>query len=299
MRAVRTGDERFENLPGYSFDPHYLDDLNGYEGLRIHYLDEGGTGNQAGPKTFLCLHGEPTWSYLYRKMIPVFTEAGHRCIAPDLLGFGKSDKPADDLSYSFDFHRNMLLRLVRRLDLSNVVLVVQDWGGLLGLTLPMEMPTRFTGLLIMNTDFATGEEQLGAGFKAWRAYNNANPDLAVGRLIARGTPQMSDAEIGAYDAPFPDITYKAGVRQFPNLVPTNPDAPGATLSRRARDWWTHQWNGKSFMAVGMQDPVFGPATMARVRTRIRNCPPPYEVEEGGHFVQEFGDRIARAALLVL
>lgn len=299
MEALRTPDERFRNLPGYPFAPHYIDDLKGYEGLRIHYVDENRLEKQGDRKVFLCLHGQPTWSYLYRKMIPVFTDAGHRSVAPDLLGFGKSDKPKEDARYTFDFHRGMLKNFIERLDLSNIVLVVQDWGGILGLTLPMDMPERFTGLLIMNTSFGTGDVPLGKGFLDWRAWNNANPDMAIGRLIARGNPHLSPEEIAAYDAPFPGMEYKAGVRRFPNLVPDNPDAEGAALSRKARDWWRDQWNGKSFMAIGMKDPVLGPDVMAHMARNIRNCPPPYEVAQGGHFVQEFGDEIAREALKVL
>ena len=158
---LRTPDERFANLPGYPFAPHYIGDLKGYQGMRIHYLDEGA---RDAAKVFLCLHGQPTWSYLYRRMIPIFTAAGHRVVAPDLLGFGKSDKPADDARYTYMFHRDMLVNLVERLDLSNIVLVVQDWGGLLGLTLPLAMPGRFAGLLIMNTAFGTGDAPLGQGF---------------------------------------------------------------------------------------------------------------------------------------
>jgi pimeloyl-ACP methyl ester carboxylesterase len=293
---LRTPDERFANLPGYPFAPHYLDDLADYAGLRIHYLDEG---PRDAAKVFLCLHGQPTWSYLYRRMIPVFAAAGHRVVAPDLPGFGRSDKPADDARYTFMFHRDMLKNLVLRLDLRNVVLVVQDWGGLLGLTLPMEMPERFSGLLIMNTAFATGDVPLGQGFLDWRAWNNKNPDMAVGKLLARSCPQLTPAEAAAYDAPFPDASFKGGVRRFPNLVPDHPDAEGAALSRQARDWFRTSWAGKTFMAVGMKDPVLGPPVMRAMAKLIRNCPPPLEVAEGGHFVQEWGEEVARAALGVL
>jgi haloalkane dehalogenase len=293
---LRTPDERFVNLPGYPFAPHYIDDLAGYPGLRIHYLDEGPRGTA---KTFLCLHGQPTWSYLYRRMIPVFTAAGHRVVAPDLLGFGKSDKPTDDARYTFMFHRDMLRNLVERLDLRNVVLTVQDWGGLLGLTLPMEMPERFCGLFIMNTAFATGDVPLPQGFLDWRTYSNKNPDLAVGKLLARACPHLTPAEVVAYDAPFPDASFKGGVRRFPNLVPDNPDADGAALSRRAREWFRTAWNGKTFMAVGMKDPVLGPAVMRAMAALIRNCPPPHEVPQGGHFLQEWGEDVAQAALRVL
>jgi len=294
--ALRTPDERFADLPGYPFAPHYLDDLEGCAGLRIHYLDEG---PRDAAKVFLCLHGQPTWSYLYRRMIPVFAAAGHRVVAPDLPGFGRSDKPADDARYTFMFHRDMLKNLVLRLDLHNVVLVVQDWGGLLGLTLPMEMPERFSGLLIMNTAFATGDVPLGQGFLDWRAWNNKNPDMAVGKLLSRSCPHLTPAEAAAYDAPFPDASFKGGVRRFPNLVPDHPDAEGAALSRQARDWFRASWAGKTFMAVGMKDPVLGPPVMRAMAKMIRNCPPPLEVAEGGHFVQEWGEEVARAALEVL
>ena len=294
--VVRTPDERFDHLPGYAFAPHYIGDLKGYAGMRIHYLDEGPAD---AAKTFLCLHGQPSWSYLYRRMIPVFAGAGHRVVVPDLFGFGRSDKPVDDARYTFMFHREMLKNLVERLDLRNVVLVVQDWGGILGLTLPPDMPERFSGLLIMNTAFGSGDVPLGQGFLDWRAFSNKNPDMAVGKLFARTCPHLSAAEAAAYDAPFPDATYKAGVRRFPNLVPDHPDAEGAALSRRARDWFRSEWKGRTFMAVGMKDPVLGPQVMANVARMIRNCPAPFEVAEGGHFVQEWGDGIARAALAVL
>lgn len=292
--VLRTPDERFENLSGYDFAPHYIEDLPGYAGMRLHYLDEGPADAE---HTFLCLHGEPSWSYLYRFMIPVFTAAGHRAVAPDLFGFGRSDKPVDDAAYTWDFHRNMLLRFIERLNLKNITLVCQDWGGILGLTLPMDMPERFSRLLIMNTAFGTGDVPLGKGFEDWRAYCASTPDLPVGPLLKRSTAKMTDAEAAAYDAPFPSADYKAGVRRFPQLVPDHPDAPGAELSRRARAWWQSEWQGKSFMAVGMQDPVLGPKIMRYVRSLIPGCPQPLEIAEGGHFVQEWGEQIAKAALV--
>ncbi len=293
---LRTPDERFANLPGYAFAPHYIDDLSGYQDLRIHYLDEGPA--QAA-KVFLCLHGQPTWSYLYRRMIPIFAAAGHRVIAPDLPGFGKSDKPVDEARYGFMFHRDFLKNLIERLDLQNIVLVVQDWGGLLGLTLPMDTPQRFTGLLIMNTAFASGDVPLGQGFLDWRAFNNRQPDMAIGKLMGRSCAHLTPAEAAAYDAPYPDVTFKAGVRRFPNMVPDHPDAEGAALSRRAREWFGREWNGKTFMAVGMQDPVLGPPVMRQMARLIRNCPAPFEVADGGHFLQEWGEDVARQALQVL
>lgn len=296
MEILRTPDSCFANLPGYSFQPHYIDDLPGLSGCRIHYLDEGPSDATV---TWLCLHGQPTWSYLYRKMIPVFTAAGHRVIAPDLAGFGRSDKPVDEATYSFDFHRNMLLEFVRHLDLSNIHLVCQDWGGLLGLTLPMESPELYPAVLIMNTGLGTGDIPLGEGFLAWREFARNHPDMDVAKLLKRTTPVLSDAEAQAYAAPFPDVTYKAGVRQFPQLVPDRPDAPGAELSRTARAWWQEQWQGKSLMAIGMQDPVLGPPAMHYLRSIIRNCPPPIELPDAGHFVQEWGESVALEAVNTL
>ncbi len=288
MHALCTPDERFAALPGYAFAPHYTD----HAGYRVHHVDEG---PRDAAVTALCLHGNPSWSYLYRQMIPVFTAAGLRVVAPDLIGFGRSDKPADVAEHSFDFHRGMLLDFVERLDLRNVMLVVQDWGGILGLTLPLAAPQRYTRLLVMNTLLATGSP-LGEGFAQWRAYSNAQPDLAVGKMLARGRRDMTAAEAAAYDAPFPDARYKAALRAFPDLVPDRPDAPGAAVSREAQRFWQTHWTGDSFMAIGMQDPVLGPPAMAALQRVIHGCPPPLEVPEGGHFVQEWGAPIASAAL---
>lgn len=290
IEALRTPDDRFGALPGFSFAPHYVSDLPGYDGLRMHDLDEG-----QGDETFLCLHGQPSWSYLYRKMIPVFARAG-RVVAPDLFGFGRSDKPVRDETYTFDFHRESLARFVEALDLRNITLVCQDWGGLLGLTLPVDMPDRFTRLIVMNTGFGTGERPLGDGFNAWKAYNRSQPDMDVAMLFKRGTPILSDAEAAAYGAPFPDIRYKAGVRRFPELVPDSPDAGGAALSRRARDWFRDEWAGESFMAIGGSDPVITPNAMHALRDNIRGCPEPMVIAEAGHFVQEWGEPVAEAAL---
>ena len=292
IEARRTPDDRFEGLPGFAFAPHYVDVLPGYEGLRVHYLDEGPP--EAG-RTFLCLHGQPSWSYLYRKMIPVFTASGARVIAPDWLGFGRSDKPVDDNVYTYNFHRNMMLALIRHLDLKNITLVVQDWGGLLGLTIPMEMPERFSRLIVMNTGLAVGNSP-GPGFEAWKAFNRSQPDLDIAALMKRATPILSDAEAGAYAAPYPDASYKAGVRRFPELVMVSPEMEGVDLSRRAAAWWATEWAGQSFMAIGMQDPVLGPPAMEALRRQIRGCPEPMKMAEGGHFVQEWGEAVARAAL---
>jgi tRNA(adenine34) deaminase len=291
--ALRTPDDRFAALPDYPWPPNYLDDLPALAGLRLHYLDEG---PRAAPRTWLCLHGNPAWSYLYRKMIPVFLDAGDRVVAPDLIGFGRSDKPKRAAAHTFSWHRQVLQQFVERLDLRNVVLVVQDWGGLLGLTLPMADPDRYRGLLVMNTALGTGDAPLGPGFLAWREMCAKNPNFDVGRLFARGNPQLSPAECAAYDAPFPDAGHRAALRAFPPMVPDQPTADGAEVSRQARDFLLHRWQGRTMMAIGAQDPVLGVPVMEALRAQIRGCPAPLVLPQAGHFVQEHGEAIAREAV---
>ena len=296
--ALRTPDSQFADLPGYPWAPHYVSDLPSLKGLRMHYLDEGATSGaaQAVQTTYLCLHGNPAWSYIFRKMMPVFLSDGARVIAPDMIGFGKSDKLKKDEAHNFTWHRQTLLDLVERLDLLNVVLVVQDWGGLLGLTLPMAAPDRFKGLLVMNTSLATGDSPLSPGFIAWREMCAKNPVFDIARLFARGNPQMSAAECAAYMAPFPDAGHRAATRAFPALVPEFADSDGAGTSRQARDFWQNQWRGKTLMAIGSQDPVLGTPVMSQLRSLIRNCPEPMVLPQAGHFVQEHGEPVAQAAV---
>ncbi|RZJ14166.1 MAG: alpha/beta fold hydrolase, partial [Haliea sp.] len=291
--ALRTPEERFASLPDYPWAPRYMSDLPSLDGLRLHYLDEG---PRDAPLTWLCLHGNPAWSYLYRKMIPVFLAAGHRVVAPDLVGFGKSDKPKRESAHSFSWHRQVLLELVEHLDLSRMVLAVQDWGGLLGLTLPMAAPGRYRGLLAMNTTLGTGDQPLSPGFLAWREMCAKNPQFDLARLFARGNPQMGEAECAAYNAPFPDRGHRAALRAFPPMVPEHRDSDGAAVSREARHFWSQQWQGQSLMAVGAQDPVLGLAVMQELRQSIRGCPEPLVVEQAGHFVQEHGETVAQAAV---
>jgi len=307
LDALRTPEDRFSSLPGFPYEAVYFDDLPGYEGLRMAAIDEG-------PKdapVFLCLHGEPSWSYLYRKMIPHFLKAGGRCVAPDLYGFGRSDKPTKREDYTFSFHRNALLALIETMDLKNVTLVVQDWGGILGLTLPMEAPVRYKRLIVMNTALVTEPEASvvaadvydrpagtapKTGFGGWHAFSQSRPLMECGKLIARSCgAELSDEEIAAYDAPYPDETYQAGALTFPTLVPWRDTMDGYALHQRAIEFWS-EWGGESFMAVGDQDPVLGPPMMETLRGQIKGCPPALMIKGGGHFVQERGDEIAPAAL---
>src|SRR5262245_6391719 len=283
---MRTPDERFDGLPGFPYAPRYFE----WQGLRAHYIEEGNA-----ERTFLCLHGDPTWSYLYRRMTPAFLEHA-RVVAPDFIGFGRSDKPEDEALYTFDFHRRFLLDFIERQDLKRITLVVQDWGGLLGLTLPMEMPERFERMLVMNTMLGVGDAPLSEGFLAWRAYVARTPDIDCGKLMSRTCPHLTPHEIAAYDAPFPDLKSKAGVRRFPQLVPEKRDDPGAAVSRKAKNWLATSWKGESFMAIGVKDPVLGSPVMTELRKSIRGCPEPYLVQNGGHFLQEWGEEVAAAAL---
>jgi pimeloyl-ACP methyl ester carboxylesterase len=293
VNALRTPEERFSVLPAFPYEAHYVERLEGYESLRLAFIDEGPASAET---VFLCLHGEPTWSYLYRKMIPVFTAAGHRAIAPDLFGFGRSDKPVDEATYTFTFHREALKAFVEHLDLRNITLVCQDWGGILGLTLPMDMPGRFTRLLVMNTAIPVGEP-ISDGFAQWKSYAATVPEIPTGGLVAFDAREAVDPlDVYAYDAPFPDNRYKAGVRRFPQIVPVELDMDGAALGKQARAFWTNDWRGESFMAIGMRDSVLGEPVMEDLRKRIRGCGEPMRIADAAHFVQEYGEPIARRAL---
>ncbi len=313
--ALRTPDAAFENLPDYPWQPNYVSNLPALEGLRMHYLDEGHliydiTGRETAEQTtYLCLHGNPAWSYLYRKMIPIFLQTqgwmedgiGARVVVPDLIGFGKSDKPKKEGFHTFTWHRQVLVELIERLDLQNIVLVVQDWGGILGLTLPHEFhgkSNRIKGLLVMNTMLATGEAALTQGFLDWREMCQKNPEFKIDKLFARGNPQMSPAECAAYMAPFPEKGFRAATRAFPPMVPEIPQADGAEISRQARDFWQNKWEGRTLMAVGAQDPVLGLDAMHGLQKLINGCPEPLVLDGAGHFVQEHGEEIAKLAVQV-
>lgn len=285
---LRTPDDRFDGLPGYAFDPHYVDVPAGDGSdrtLRVHYLDEGPA--DAGD-TVLLLHGEPSWSYLYRTMIPVLVDAGLRCIAPDLVGFGRSDKPSPRTEYTYERHVGWLrAALFDELDLTDLTLVCQDWGGLLGLRLVGEHPDRFARVVAANTFLPTGERPLGKAFEAWRSFSQDVPEFPTGSIINGGcTTDLAPEVQAAYDAPYPDETYKEGARQFPLLVPASPDDPAAPANRAA--WATlDAWEKPFLCAFSDGDPITRgadavlleriPGTRGQAHTTI---------EGGGHFLQE-------------
>lgn len=293
MEKLRTPEGRFADLPDFPWTPHYTDALPGYEGLRMARIDEG---PRDASRVFLCLHGQPSWSFLYRHMIPVFLETGARVVAPDLFGFGRSDKPAKDATYTFTFHRQSLVALIEALDLKSITLVVQDWGGILGLTIPPDMPARFNRLLAMNTVLGLGGGST-EGFDAWREFHREEPDHDLAELFQKYVPGMNDRVAAAYAAPFPDTRYRAGTRRFPFLVMTERDMEGVDVSRRAAQWWSSEWRGDGFMAVGMKDVMIPPWLMTRMHEILGGGRPPLLLPDAGHFVQEtHGAEVARAAL---
>ena len=295
METLRTPDERFTAPPDYPFAPQYVTVPDGEGGdLRVHYVDEGPP--DADP--VLLLHGEPSWSFLYRKMIPIITGAGYRAVAPDLVGFGRSDKPARRDDYTYQRHVDWMRSALEQLDLRRATFVGQDWGGLIGLRLVAEHPERFDRVVGANTFLPTGDRNPGDAFLAWQKFSQETPTFPVGRIVNGGcVGELPEDVIAAYDAPFPDESFKEGARQFPLLVPTSADDPAAEPNRRA--WEALAQFEKPFLtAFSDSDPITGGADRV-LQTTIPGAKgqPHTTLVGGGHFLQEdVGEELAKVVV---
>ena len=285
MQVVRTPDERFEALPDFPFAPHYVEIDDGEGGrLRVHYVDEGPRDGH----TVLLFHGEPSWCFLYRHIIPQLVDGGCRVIAPDLVGFGKSDKPTEKSDYTYNRHVNwMQAAIIDHLDISDATFFGQDWGGLIGLRLVAENASRFARVVISNTGLPTGDHPLTEAFMAWQHYSKTSPDFDIGRLINAATVrELLADEVAAYDAPFPDDSYKAGARIFPSLVPTAPDDPTASANRAAWEIFD-RWEKPFLCCFSDRDPVTRGGDGAFLSRVPGTAGQPHEtIENAHHFVQE-------------
>ncbi len=279
MKSLRTPDTRFENLPGYDFEPNYVE----VDGLRMHYVDEGA----ADGAVVLLLHGEPSWSYLYRHMIPPLRDAGFRVVAPDLIGFGKSDKPSQKSDYTYAGHVAWMQQFLEALNLNDITLFCQDWGSLIGLRIAAENEQRFARIALGNGGLPTGDQKLPTAFKIWQNFARFSPWFPIGKLIQKGTvTELSDAEVAAYDAPFPSAKFKAGARAFPLLVPSTPNDPATVANRIAWDVFKN-WEKPFLTTFSNRDPITRggqkvwqetvPGAKKLEHVKIRNA---------GHFLQE-------------
>ena len=280
MEILRTPDDRFAGLPDFDFKPHYAE-IKG--GLRLHYVDEGPREG----RVVLMMHGEPSWSFLYRHMIRKVADAGYRVLAPDLIGFGRSDKPTETSDYSYTRHVGWMQDWFDQMNVSGVVLFCQDWGGLLGLRLVTAQPDRFDAVVAGNTFLPTGEGKPAEAFLKWQTFSQTVPEFPTGRILQGATVRtLTDAEVAAYDAPYPDETYKAGARIFPALVPTTPDMDGAPDNR---DAWTvlEKWDKPFVTCFSDQDPVTaGGDRLFQKRVPGTQGQPHRMIKDGGHFLQE-------------
>ncbi len=286
MDIFRTPDERFENLSGYDFEPNYVE----VDGLRLHHLDEG------SGQTVLCFHGEPDWSYLYRHMLSALVAAGHRVVCPDLAGFGRSDKPTDQQWYTYERHVDFTTRHLQQIELQDVTVVVQDWGGPIGLRWAVEHAEQVGRLVIMNTGLFAG--RVSKGFMAWREFAERTPDMPIGRIMQGATStELSEEVIAGYEAPFPTPESKAGAQRFPLLVPLSETDPGVSELLAVKDELS-RWTKPALVAFSDLDPVFPfPQSGEQFTKLIPSAGEQVRIEGAAHFLQEDrGPQIVEAML---
>jgi haloalkane dehalogenase len=286
MDVFRTPDERFANLPGYPYEPHYAE----VDGLRLHHVDEG------SGSTVLCFHGEPSWSYLYRHMIDRLVESGHRVVCPDLVGFGRSDKPTDQAWYTYERHVDVVTRHLDQVELDDVTVVVQDWGGPIGLRWAVQHADQVARLVVLNTGLFTG--RVSKGFMAWREFAERTPDLPIGMILQGATTtELAPEVVAAYEAPFPNPESKAGAQRFPLLVPLSPEDPGVPEMQETRDALS-RWDKPALVAFSDTDPVFPfPKAGDQFTELIPTAGEQVRIEGAAHFLQEDRGREIADAML--
>ena len=287
---IQTPEHYFHNIDNYPYTPNYINDIPETGGGRLHYVDVGQDINGVA----LCLHGNNTWGYCYRKMIQPLVEHGYRVIVPDMIGFGRSDKPVYQSWHSYQQHRSIMMSFIQKLNLQNIMLVCHDWGGIIGLTIPPDMPDRFNKLVITNTMLYTGDRMCNDWYN-WLQRSNKE-DIDIPKFIQQRSIVSINEDLSAYAAPFPTSMYRAATRAFPNFIPDVDHVPGFDVGTRAIDFYKNTWNGQCFVAIGSKDHVMASTTLALAHT-IKNCMNPMIIEEAGHFINEWGDQIIKKALL--
>jgi len=303
MKKIYISDkEKLINLPDFPYDPKYEKNITGfeeYEDMRMAYID---TGNKDSELTFLMLHGSPTWSYMWRHFIKEIKKANFRAVAFDMPGFGRSDKPLDEEAYTFTSLRSSLICMIERLNLKNIVLVVHEWGGFLGLTIPMDMPELFDGMIIHNTTLATGTNLMSDSYTDWRNYIRDNPDLNIRAIMARTNKILNLKECNNYHAPFDSYESKVALRVMPKIFPNNQEKEGAEISNKAQDWLSNEFNGLALSISGMRDPLFPQDALNRFFNSINGINKLPGVDNAGHFLpewaMEYGENLINQYLLI-
>ena len=301
MKNIYTSDiEKLTNLPDFPYEARYEKNITGfedYEDMRMAYID---TGNKDSELTFLMLHGSPTWSYMYRHFIKEVNKANFRAVAFDMPGFGRSDKPLDEGAYTFESLRSSLICMIERLDLKNIVLVVHEWGGFIGLTIPMDMPERFDGIIMHNTTLVTGTNLMSDSYADWRKYIKDNPDLNIRAIMARTNKILNLKECNNYHAPFDSYESKVALRVMPEIFPNQKGKQGIEISKKAQDWFSNEYDGLALSLSGMRDPLFPQEALNSFFNSIKGIHKLPGVDNAGHFLpewaMEYGENLIKTYL---